>query len=74
MYHAVFFDEAMHVMDFVEAERIPLPTGLPSHLSVGDEGYETLCSLLGLDTTQRRKDVAFTQFVRQRLRIAGRGP
>lgn len=58
----------------MDAERRPLPTGLSSHLSVGKEGYEALCSLLRLDTTQQRKDIAFSRHVRQRLRIAGKAP
>ena len=34
-----------------------LPEGLPAHLCAGNEGYRTLCTLLGINTTRVKQDV-----------------
>ena len=46
---------------------VPLPQGLPDRLSVGEEGYEALCSLLGLATTQHMKNIVNVEAVKKRL-------
>lgn len=35
----------------------PLPRGLPAHLCAGTEGYESLCTLLGITTTRVKQNV-----------------
>ena len=34
-----------------------LPQGLPAHLCVGNEGYQSLCTLLGITTTRVKQEV-----------------
>ena len=58
----------------LDAERIPLPPGLPAHLSVGKEGYDTLCALLDVATQGRRQALASATFVKQFLKAAGNAP
>ena len=58
----------------LDAERIPLPPGLPAHLSVGKEGYDTLCALLDVATRGRRQVLASATFVKQFLKAAGNAP
>ena len=57
-----------------DAERIPLPSGLPDHLSDGSEGYEALCKLLGLANREERQRLANSQPVKQFLRSTGNAP
>ena len=45
----------------------PLPRGLPAHLSAGTEGYESLCTLLGITTTKLKQDVVNVPEVRRFL-------
>ena len=35
-----------------------MPEGIPLHLSRGDEGYSTLCELLGIETTKKKQEFA----------------
>ena len=65
---------ARQVVAMVDAQRIPLPEGLPDHLCVGDEGYEALCSLLGLTTRDQKQAVAGNQLVKQHLKSTGKIP
>ena len=58
----------------LHAERIPLPPGLPAHLSVGKEGYEALCALLAVATRERRQALANASFVKQLLKATGTAP
>ena len=44
-----------------------LPQGLPAHLCAGDEGYRSLCTLLGITTTQAKQDVVKVPAVRRFL-------
>ena len=46
---------------------LPLPHGLPGRLSAGEEGYEALCSLLGIATTQHKKNIVNVEAVKKRL-------
>ena len=57
-----------------DAERIPLPPGLPTHLSVGKDGYEALCKLLDLTTRDQRQAVVKARPVKRILRDAGDAP
>ena len=56
------------------AKRTSLPPGLPAHLSVGKEGYETLCALLGATTRDRRQALANAPWVKQFLKSTGNAP
>ncbi len=58
----------------LDAERIPLPPGLPAHLSVGKEGYDGLCALLDVTTRDRRQALANAPFVKQLLKATGSAP
>ncbi len=58
----------------IDAERIPLPLGLPHHLSNGSEGYEALCKLLGLSNRGQRQRFANSQPVKQFLKSTGNTP
>ena len=44
-----------------------LPQGLPAHLCVGNEGYQSLCTLLGITTTKAKQDVINVPAVRRFL-------
>ena len=46
---------------------VPLPQGLPDRLSIGEEGYEALCSLLGSPTTKQKNDIVKVKAVKERL-------
>ena len=46
---------------------VPVPQGLPGHLSIGEEGYEALCSLLDIATTQQKKDIVNVEAVKKCL-------
>ena len=46
---------------------VPLPQGLPGHLSIGEEGYEALCSLLDIATTQQKRDIVNVEAVKKCL-------
>ena len=56
------------------SERIPLPHGLPAHLSFGDDGYHALCVLLGVTNRDRKQALANASFVKQHLRTTGKAP
>ena len=58
----------------IDAERIPLPPGLPVHLSNGSEGYEALCKLLGLTNRGERQRLANSLPVKQFLKSSGNAP
>ena len=45
----------------------PLPRGLPAHLCAGAEGYQSLCTLLGITTTRLKQDVVNIPEVRRFL-------
>ena len=45
----------------------PLPRGLPAHLCAGAEGYQSLCTLLGITTTSLKQDVVNIPEVRRFL-------
>ena len=45
----------------------PLPRGLPAHLCADTEGYESLCTLLGITTTRLKQDVVNVPEVRRFL-------
>ena len=57
-----------------QAKRISLPPGLPVHLCVGKEGYETLCALLDATTRDRRQALANAPPVKQFLKATGNAP
>ena len=57
-----------------QAKRISLPPGLPAHLCVGKEGYETLCALLDATTRDRRQALANAPPVKQFLKATGNAP
>ena len=65
---------ARQVVTMVDAQRIPLPPGLPDHLCVGDKGYEALCSLLGVMTRDQKQALVNSPPVKQRLRSTGKTP
>ena len=44
-----------------------LPRGLPAHLCVGNEGYQSLCALLGITTTKAKQGVVNVPAVRRFL-------
>ncbi len=46
---------------------VPMPRGLLEHLSSGAEGYDALCSLLGIATTQQKKEIINLDAVKKRL-------
>ncbi|MYG14606.1 MAG: hypothetical protein F4171_17700, partial [Gammaproteobacteria bacterium] len=56
------------------AERIPLPSGLPAHLCVGKDGFETLCVLIGVTTREQRQSLANSPAVKQRVKAIGKAP
>ena len=57
-----------------DADRIPLPPGLPTHLCVDKEGYEALCSLLAMTTRERRQALANAPVIKRILKAAGNTP
>ena len=54
-----------------QAKRISVPPGLPVHLSVGKEGYETLCALLGATTRNHKQALANSPWVKHHLKSTG---
>ena len=57
-----------------DAERFPLPSGLPPRLCAGKEGFNNLCELLAIGSSRQRHAIVNATVVKRFLKANGHAP
>ena len=57
-----------------DANQFRLPTGLPTHLCSGKEGFDALCSLLSIVSTKQKQAIANAPAIKRFLKANGHTP